>query len=555
MDAQLLDGVGTDRLEQADARLVVEGLRHRDQARLHQVRHHLQRVRLRRPRSRWSGEMTSSVTASRSAPPENTPSRRKTPAARRVRAGRRTRRCVLRSVCWRVGRSTPVSLSSSRSSSRASRALGVSSLVRAAASSIASGSPSSRRQTADHVGDVVVREREPRLDLAGPAARTAAPPRTAPRLHVRGARKLQRRHRMLVLGRHVQRTARRGDHDQPGAPGQQLGDHRVRTRQLLEVVQHEHGAAVGEVVEQPGRRTVRGRYVERLGDRRPHHLGRRGRGQRHEVDPVGEVGGQPLRQLDRQPGLARPTRTGQRDQPDARRTAAVPPSSASSPSRPTNGSAVAGRLDAAPRLRNGGKSRRRPSTASWNRCSGAGMSLSRCDPRSTQAHPVAAARAHERGGRLGHHHLPAVRGRGDPSGPVHVHADVAAVVSAGEPVWTTHPHPHRLTVRPRVRGQRPLRLRPPPARRPAAVANTTKKLSPSVPISRPCQRAHASRSTSAGRPAPRRTGRPAGPAAASTPRCRRTASSPSRTASRSQRPVSSGSLLRTRRHVVQAGMP
>jgi hypothetical protein len=59
--------------------------------------------------------------------------------------------------------------------------------------------------------------------------------------------------------------------------------------------------------------------------------------------------------------------------------------------------------------------------------------------------------------RLGQHHLAAVRGRGDPRRPVHVHTDVVILVRDRLPGMQAHPDPHGVPVRPVMPGQGALR--------------------------------------------------------------------------------------------------
>ena len=83
--------------------------------------------------------------------------------------------------------------------------------------------------------------------------------------------------------------------------------------ELLDVVQHEERSSVSHLFEQTLRRSSSWEG-EHVGDRRPHHVRARDHGQRYEEDPVGKGRGDPRGNLDRETGLARPSRSGQRDQ-------------------------------------------------------------------------------------------------------------------------------------------------------------------------------------------------------------------------------------------------
>ena len=107
--------------------------------------------------------------------------------------------------------------------------------------------------------------------------------------------------------------------------------------------------------------------------------------------------------------------------------------------------------------RNGGNT---PSPT-WNTCSAAARSRSRCSPRLRSGTPVAG----ERRGRLRTHHLPAVRDRHQPRRAIHRRAEVVAVRAR-----TPHPCAHRCA--------------PGPSRRPATAPP------PAPPASRPPRPAH-----------------------------------------------------------------
>ena len=131
----------------------------------------------------------------------------------------------------------------SRWSSRARRAAGVRMRTRAAASSIASGSPSSRRQIADHVGHVRRIERKSRFDRLRPLDEEP---------HGRGGERLVRREpRTLTPGsgsgetgnsrsaREAQRLPARGQNDQPRRRVDEPADRRRGIDDLLEIVEQQ----------------------------------------------------------------------------------------------------------------------------------------------------------------------------------------------------------------------------------------------------------------------------------------------------------------------------
>ena len=127
----------------------------------------------------------------------------------------------------------------------------------------------------------------------------------------------QRLDRKLVLPAHMQRRPAGHQHLQPATRRQQLGHHRGRGQQVLEVVeQQQHLPAAqmrGERLEQ--------RLAAHLGDpQRPRDGGRNQggiaqRGQGHDEDPVGVGATEVLGHVQGQTRLADPARAGQREQP------------------------------------------------------------------------------------------------------------------------------------------------------------------------------------------------------------------------------------------------
>ena len=197
-----------------------------------------------------------------------------------------------------------------------------SSLIRAAASSMASGSPSSRRQisaTAGAFSSVSAKSAGP----PAPARRTARRPRSAARADkadggpgLGRVRQRQRRDRQLVLA--TDPRAPPGWSPGSSGPGRRASrsaSQRRGRQHLLEVVEHQHEFAVAQGVghRSPGRICAGFEHAERLGDR-VHHQGGIGR-----VQPARRT--RRHRRSDRslwpassmaQPGLASPGRSGER---------------------------------------------------------------------------------------------------------------------------------------------------------------------------------------------------------------------------------------------------
>jgi len=182
-------------------------------------------------------------------------------------------------------------------------ACGASSLTRAAASSMASGRPSSRRA----------------MSAIAAAHRLAGPQRGRRRVSLLG-RERQRRDRALLLAGHAQRRAA-ADQD-PNGPRllQQPRHHRGARQEVLEVVQHDQDLPFAQLAHQVlHQRPVPGvLQPDVLGDRRWHQPRIPDGRQRDEIDAVRVVAGHRRGHGDAQPGLAAAARPGQRDQVAAR---------------------------------------------------------------------------------------------------------------------------------------------------------------------------------------------------------------------------------------------
>ena len=159
---------------------------------------------------------------------------------------------VFRRVRWRSGRSRgPVVSTLVRSSSRASSARGGSSLTRAAASSMASGRPSSRRQISATAPGVLLGQAEPGASACARAAKSR--PRVRPAAASRGPRAEGpgAQDREFVFAAEPEHAAAGHQHHQAGGGGEQLGHERGCVGDLLEVIQdqqHAPGAQIGHQV-------------------------------------------------------------------------------------------------------------------------------------------------------------------------------------------------------------------------------------------------------------------------------------------------------------------
>jgi hypothetical protein len=125
-------------------------------------------------------------------------------------------------------------------------------------------------------------------------------------------RRRQRVHGVLDLTLDVQRPTR-GRHQRHAACRlEQLAHHVIGVGDLFQVVQYEQDPLVRDVGEEPRRGLAIGRGVHRLGDRRPHATGLSHAGQVHHEHAIRKQVSSLCGQCRRQPGLARTTRTGQR---------------------------------------------------------------------------------------------------------------------------------------------------------------------------------------------------------------------------------------------------
>ena len=184
------------------------------------------------------------------------------------------------------------------------------------------GHPVDQFTDAEHVGHMIVVEREPGLH---------APCRLHEQLHRRrdGRRSTTIRrvrkpaHDVVVLAMQVQPLARRHEEGEGRRRGEQVGDD-VDTagEQVLHVVEHEHQLLVPERAEQrvAGVAAVVGiagvdRDADRRCDRRHHVVAARQWGEGDQEHAVGETIELATGELERQPCLSHAAHAGQREQP------------------------------------------------------------------------------------------------------------------------------------------------------------------------------------------------------------------------------------------------
>ena len=213
---------------------------------------------------------------------------------------------------WRGGRAAEVVWSTSRSEPSLSAITWQGRvLARSAASSMASGSPSTSRQMAATAGPSSSSEKSALTRRARSANSSAAGPSPSP--------VTSRTHSTPVPTRRLEVASSVS----PRGAGQQVGEQGGGAGQVLEVVQHHQQAPLG----QPGLEQVADRaagvqrHRQGLGHGRGQQVGhllgvvRLDPGQGHHGGAAGEPGSQPLGRGQSEPGLADPTRPDQRQQP------------------------------------------------------------------------------------------------------------------------------------------------------------------------------------------------------------------------------------------------
>ena len=283
---------------------------------------------------------------------------------------------VARRVRCRSGRSAvPVPSASSDLDSRSSSAPGSSSRVRAAASSMASGRPSRRRQIATTAAALpsvrakpgrTARARSTNSATAGDAISSCSGTPAGPA--GRGGQR-QRRDRVLPLGPQPQHRAAGGHDDHAGAAGQQLVQVAGGAGDLLQVVQDEQPGAVAQLLGQGLQRRARPGQVgaHRPADAAHHQLRLGDPGQRDEHGPRNRSG-QPARSPTASASRVLPTPPGPVSVTN--RTpgrASRPASSPMACSRPTSEVVPtgSGRGPRSAPVRIGGKSAGRSAWVSW----------------------------------------------------------------------------------------------------------------------------------------------------------------------------------------------
>ncbi len=138
-------------------------------------------------------------------------------------------------------------------------------------------------------------------------------------VYARRVRKIQRRHRELVLAREVQRRPARHDDFQPRGAGEHPSHVGSRREHLLEVVEQEEQFFVGELLD---RRVYERAFVPLLDVERARDLRQResGVGRGRQLDEQGsalELAFERFGQREREPRLPGASRPGQREQTDA----------------------------------------------------------------------------------------------------------------------------------------------------------------------------------------------------------------------------------------------
>ncbi len=359
------------------------------------------------------------------------------------------------SVCWRPAASARPRVSSrNRSSSSPAISAGRSAATRAAASSIASGIPSSRRQISPDRGHVRRGQREVAARGGGPLDEQATPrrwprrppcPRPGAAATAAAARRPAPRPRPAPAGWW------------PGcAPPRQprrmsAASAAAAASQVLAVVQHQQQRGPGpqELHDAAGH-----------GQAGPRAHPQRGQdGLRHRLPVPGRV---PARTATRRrakdgswsaaacsASRVLPTPPGPVTVTSGDRAIAAA-SPASSPARPTNELSWTGRFPAnASSVRSGGKSARRPGPGQLEDPHRPGQIPQPVLPQVHQGAPVRQVLAHQQLRRPRHQRLPAMPGGHQPGAPVQ--RLVQVLLPAQHPLIGQQPHPRR---------QRPGHLRP-----------------------------------------------------------------------------------------------
>ena len=188
-------------------------------------------------------------------------------------------------------------------------------LTRAAASSMASGRPSSRRQIAATSATLSGVRPKPRRDQRGLPDEDSRPqPTAADRLHACRRLAPPVAGRGLRLTLQVHGRARGGDHTRPGAARARRRRHQRRARAVrgcpAPAGRCDRAAAPRHRLSGPV-----GARAQGVGEGLHIDVGFADGGERHEVDAVAKAGVQLIGHGQRQPGLADAAGTGERHQP------------------------------------------------------------------------------------------------------------------------------------------------------------------------------------------------------------------------------------------------
>ena len=220
----------------------------------------------------------------------------------------------------RAGASRALLVSSRiRDRSRIASSPRVNSFARAAASSSASGRPSSRRQIsaiAAALAEVTLKSGWMRRTPATSIAAAGIAASRAGSAGVADVGQGQRVHRDLPLGTEEQPLPARHEQPEPGTRAQRRDQVGSRGQHVLAVVDHEQQLLAGQRTAHAAGQRAAWRVAQAEGPRdlRDHHAGIADRGEVDEHDPVVEPEGHRAGGGDGEPGLADAGRPGQREQ-------------------------------------------------------------------------------------------------------------------------------------------------------------------------------------------------------------------------------------------------
>ena len=331
--------------------------------------------------------------------------------------------------------------------------------IRAAASSIANGSPSRRTQISATAGafsfvtskpGFTARARSMKRATASYCDSCASDGRLA------GIWQVERRDRVLLLTRDLERAAAAGQDGEVRAGRQQLVDRCAGPDHLLEVVEHDQHALGADVVDEAldRRATAAIRQHEGLRDRRGHQLRVADGCQLDEPHAVGVVAQSASGDLEaeaRLPGAARP---GEGQQAVIRQQSAdgVDLRVAAEERRQAGRKVVRRRVEGADR----GEVVQQPTDDELPEALRMLEVLEPVLAEVAQLDAVGEGVLHQRAGRVRQQHLPAVRDARDAAGPVDVEADIGLRRQAGLAGVQADADPHLGVLGPRLRRQRTL---------------------------------------------------------------------------------------------------